>query len=107
MLSLSLGGNAMGLLLCAVVGHRLTALEYSQQRVEASLRTALVLTENETQKPRPAPATRRVSGQTKASEAPAQDQPDAGSASQTPDSGSDGNEQPKRETPQSPPDNRS
>ncbi|HAZ90252.1 MAG TPA: twin-arginine translocase subunit TatB, partial [Marinobacter adhaerens] len=27
--------------------------------------------------------------------------------SQTPDSGSDGNEQPKRETPQSPPDNRS
>ena len=51
MLSLSLGGNAMGLLLCAVVGHRLTALEYSQQRVEASLRTALVLTENETQKP--------------------------------------------------------
>ena len=67
----------------------------------------MILPENETQKPRPAPATRRMSGQTKASEAPAQDQADTSDAPQTPDTGSAGNEQPKNETPQSPPDNRS
>jgi len=67
----------------------------------------MILPENETQKPRPAPATRRVSGQTKASEAPPQDQAGASVTPQSPDSGSAGEEQPKSETPQSPPDNRS
>ena len=74
---------------------------------EAKKYEHMILPDNETQKPRPAPATRRVSGQPKASEAPAQDQPEASGSSPTPDSGSAGNEQSKSETPQSPPDNRS
>jgi sec-independent protein translocase protein TatB len=72
---------------------------------EAKKYEYMTLPGNETQKPRPASATRRVSGQPKASEA--QDQAAASDSPQTPDSSSAGNEEPKSKTPQSPPDNRS
>ena len=87
-------------------------LDDVQKSVRGALEEAkkyehMILPENETQKPKPAPATRRVSGQTTASEAPAQDQDDASDVPQTPDAGSAQNEQLDSETPKSPPENRS
>ena len=47
MLAVCIGGNALGLVLCAVVGHKLTRLEYNNQRAEAQLRKELVLAERD------------------------------------------------------------
>lgn len=74
---------------------------------EAKKYEHMILPDNETQKPRPAPATRRVSGQPEPSESSDREQAGTSDAPQTPDTGSAGNDQPKNETPQSPPDNRS
>ena len=74
---------------------------------EAKKYEHMILPENETRKPRPAPATRRVSSPAQTSEATPHDQAGASDALQTPDAGSSGTEQPESETPQSPPDNRS
>lgn len=47
MLAVCIGGNALGLILCALVGHKLTRLEYNNQRSEAQLRKELVLAERD------------------------------------------------------------
>ncbi len=76
-------------------------LEDVQKTVRGALDEAkkyehMILPENEAQKPRPAPATRRTSADQTTGDTTARDQPDAG-----------GHEQPTTETPHSPPDNRS
>ena len=47
MLGVCIGGNALGLVLCAIVGHKLTRLEYNNQRAEALLRKELVIAERD------------------------------------------------------------
>ena len=74
---------------------------------EAKKYEHMILPENETPKPRPAPATRRVAGAQATGDTSGQDQPDADTVSQRPDAASDGHEQPSTRSPQSPPDNRS
>ncbi|WP_372999238.1 Sec-independent protein translocase protein TatB [Marinobacter sp.] len=89
-------------------------LEDVQKTVRGALDEAkkyehMILPENETRKPKPAPATRRMASEQKTADSAEQDQPSGSAPSQTSETAPGGSEQSESETPnpKSPPDNRS
>lgn len=67
----------------------------------------MILPDNETRKPRPAPATRRVAGQQNTTEQANVEAASAKTPESKPESDAGGQDQPATDTPISPPDNRS